>query len=224
MQQQSPSIHRLNATQGRMSISPGVEVVAARLDPGPRETCALSLWLSQAEQGRAARFRFDREHRRFVVARARLRELLAARLGEPPESIEFSYGRKGKPALAGRFAHSGWRFNLSHCEELAVYAFSRTGEVGIDVEAVHALPEADAIAARFFSRSENDAYRALAPGDKPLGFFNCWTRKEALAKALGEGLSAPIDAIDSFSARDSCWRLDSFSPRPGFVAALASHR
>src|SRR4051812_37838112 len=108
-----------------MSMSSEVEVVVAGLDPGPQNARALSLWLSPAEHGRADRFRFARERRRFVVARARLRELLAARLGTAPESIEFTYGKKGKPALAGRFGRSGWRFNVSHCEELALYAFSR---------------------------------------------------------------------------------------------------
>jgi 4'-phosphopantetheinyl transferase len=198
-------------------MSAEVEVVAARLDPGPQKARALSLRLSEAEQSRAARFRFARERRRFVVARALLRELLAARLGAPPESIEFVYGRTGKPALAGRFARSGWRFNVSHCEELALYAFSRAGEIGIDVEAVRALAEADDIAARVFSRREHEAYRRLAPRERALGFFRCWTRKEALAKALGEGLSR----FDSSCAADAGWRLHSFSPLPGFIAALA---
>ena len=205
-----------------MSISSDVEVVTARLDPGPQAVRALSRWLSEGERSRVARLRFDRERRRFIVARARLRGLLAARLGAAPESIELIYGAKGKPALAERFARSGWRFNVSHCGELAVYAFSRAGEIGIDVEAVHAVREADDIAARFFSRRENSAYLALAPRARPLGFFRCWTRKEALVKALGDGLSMPLAEVD-VSAAPPGWRLHSFSPLPGFIAAVA-HR
>jgi 4'-phosphopantetheinyl transferase len=215
-----------------------IEVLAARLDAPPDEVAALSAWLRDAEQRRAARFHFDRDRRRFIVARARLRQLLAARLGVRPESVELVYGRNGKPALARRFADTGWGFNVSHCDELAVYAFSRSSDVGIDIEAIRAVREADDIAARFFSRRENDAYRAQAAQDKPLAFFSCWTRKEAFVKALGDGLRVPLDQFDVSLAPgepaqilrvdstlgDACgWRLDSFSPLPGFIAAVASH-
>lgn len=233
-----------------MSVSPegspercfrdgAIEVVVTRLDPSPEAVRALRAWLSGAERQRARRFRFDRDRRRFIVARARLRQLLAARCRTRPEAIEFVYGKNGKPALAPRFADTGWRFNVSHCDDVAVYAFSTGREIGIDVEAIRAVREADDIAARFFSRRENEAYLALAPGDKPLGFFNCWTRKEAFVKALGDGLSLPLDKFDVSLAPGepakllraeralgdgSGWRLDSFSPLPGFIAALASHR
>ena len=201
-------------------ISSELQVVVARLDPGPHDARALALSLSQAERSRAARFRFERERRRFIVARARLRELLAERLHVPPESIELVYAREGKPALAERFARSGWRFNLSHCGELAVYAFSRAGEVGVDVEAVHAIAEADAIAARVYSRREHEAYRAAAPTERPLAFFRCWTRKEAFVKALGDGLAVPLERLDA-SAPPRGWSIESFSPEPGFIGALA---
>ena len=204
-----------------MAISSEVEVVAARLDPGPHEARAAALRLSQAERGRAARFRFDRERRRFIVARARLRELLAERLDVSPESIEFAYGAEGKPALAERFARSGWRFNLSHCGELAVYAFSRAGEVGIDVEEVHAVAEADSIAERFFAPGERSAFRSLKPGERNAGFLQLWTRKEAFVKALGDGLAVPLERLDA-SVPPCGWSIESFSPEPGYIGALAA--
>ena len=197
-----------------------MELVSARLDAPPESVRGLYARLCGAERHRASRFRLERDRRRFIVARAHLRGLLGARLDAAPESIELTYGRAGKPALAGRFAGSGWRFNLSHCEDLALYAFSRAGEIGVDVETVHELREADDFAARFFSRRENEAYRALAPRARPLGFFRCWTRKEAFVKALGEGWSMPPAEVD-VSAAPAGWRLHSFSPRPGFIAALA---
>lgn len=197
------------------------EVVMARLNAGPEEVRSLRARLSDAERQRAGRFRFERDRRRFIVARARLRELLAARLGVRPEAVELVYGKNGKPGLAQRYADSGWRFNVSHCDDVAVYAFSRSSDVGIDVEAIRAVSEADAIAARFFSRREHEAYSALSPRDKPLGFLNCWTRKEAVAKALGDGLSMPLDELDV--SRAPGWSLHSFSPLPGFIAALACH-
>ena len=203
-----------------MTISSEVQVVAARLDPGPHEASAAALSLSQAERSRAARFRFERERRRFIVSRARLRELLAERLDVPPESIEFVYGREGKPALAERFARSGWRFNLSHCGELAVYAFSRAREVGIDIEAIRPVDEADAIAARFFAPGERRAFRSLEQEARNTGFLRLWTRKESLAKGLGAGLAVPLEELDA-SAPPRGWSVESFSPEPGFIGALA---
>jgi len=214
------------------------EVVVTRLDPPPQALAELATWLSDAERARAARFRFHRDCRRFIVARARLRQLLAERLDVPPESVELGYGKQGKPELGKRFAHTGWRFNVAHSDDVAVYALSAGHEVGIDVEAIRTIDEADAIAARLFSRREHAVYLSLPPQDKALGFFHCWTRKEAVVKALGNGLSMPLDQFDvslmpgeparllgvAGARGDGCgWRLESFSPLPGFIAAVASH-
>src|ERR1043166_2141935 len=188
---------------------------------------------------RATRFALEPDRRRFIVVRALLRQLLAARLGVRPEAIELAAGARGKPALAGRFAASDLRFNVSHCQDVAVNAFSSGREVGIDVEAVRELPDADDVAARWFSRQEYATYRALEPGDRALGFFQCWTRKEAFIKALGDGLFHPLDRFDVSLAPgeparilrvedvpgDRCrWQLEGFSPVPGFVAAVVAER
>jgi 4'-phosphopantetheinyl transferase len=212
-----------------------IEVVTTRLDLAPEPSAELARLLSDAERQRAGRFAFDRDRRRFAVARAQLRQLLAARLGVQPESVELTYSAYGKPALAERFADSKLYFNVSHSEDVAVYAFSWGREIGIDVEAVRVIRDADDIAARFFSRDENEAYRALDTRDKPLGFFNCWTRKEAFIKAIGDGLYHPLDRFDvslapgeparilrvESTSGDECgWRMESFSPAPGFVGAV----
>jgi 4'-phosphopantetheinyl transferase len=207
------------------------ELVVARLDEGAEGVAALAPLLSPAETERAARYRLDRDRRRYIVARGRLRELLAERLGEAPRAVPLVQGKHGKPMLAGGALH----FNVSHCEELALYAFSADAQIGVDVEALRALREADEIAARFFARAEHDAYRSLAAENRMLGFFHCWTRKEAVVKALGHGLSMRLDSFavslaPGEAARvlqvNSCqgdggWRLHSFTPRAGFVAAVA---
>ena len=156
-----------------------------------------------------------------------------------PREVELVYASNGKPALAQRPGAADWRFNVSHSGEMAVYAFSRGHEVGIDVEAIRQVPDADAIVSGFFSRREQEAYLALDPGEKMRGFFNCWTRKEAFVKALGGGLSHPLDGFDvSLAPREPArilrvghmpgheagWCLDSFSPSPGFVAAVVAER
>jgi len=198
------------------------QVVVARLDPGPEETRSLRDLLSDAERERADRFRFAHHRRRFIVARARLREFLAARLGVHPERVELEHGANGKPWLAPRFAHTGWRFNVSHCDDVAVYAFSQGKDVGVDVEAIRPVQEADAIAAQFFSDGEREAYAALSPRRRVLGFLRLWTRKEAFVKALGAGFSMPPESVDLSSA-PSGWSVRSFFPVPGFIAALARH-
>lgn len=212
-----------------------IEVVVTRLDVGAEAVRASAALLSDAERQRASRFAFDRDRRRFIVARAWLRRLLSARLGVRPETVELVYGANGKPALAQRFADSDLRFNVSHSDDVAVYAFAARREIGVDVEAIRVIRDADDIAGRFFSRHENEAYLALGPRDKPLGFFNCWTRKEAFIKALGDGLYHPLDAfdvsltpgeparilrVDDTPGADCGWSLDSFSPVSGFVAAV----
>jgi 4'-phosphopantetheinyl transferase len=200
------------------------KILVARLDAPADTVHALSRWLCDMEQRRAARFRFERDRRRYIVARARLRQLLAAHLDVRPECVEFRYGANGKPALAPRFTATGWHFNVSHCGELAVFALSSEGEVGVDVEAIREVRDADAIAARVFSRRENDAYRALSADEKPLAFLQLWTRKEACVKLLGEGLCAPLDRFDvSLAPNEPCpWRLETFTPLAGFVGALAT--
>ena len=212
-----------------------IDVVGTPLKVEAEAVYASAALLSDGERQRASRFAFDRDRNRFIVARAWLRRLLAERLDVEPGSVEFAYGPRGKPALAGPLADSGLRFNVSHSDDLAVYAFSRGREIGVDVEAVRAMPDGDGIAARFFSHRENEAYLALDARDRPLGFFNWWTRKEAFIKALGDGLYHPLDSFDVSLAPgepaeilrighvpgDHCgWRLRSFAPFPGYVGAV----
>lgn len=195
---------------------PAVEVVASRLDLDPGAVDALAGWLHKDECQRAGRFRLARDRRRYVVARGLLRTLLAARLGTHPRSIELRCGAHGKPCLAPGSA-GDLRFNVSHTGDFALFAFSRGREVGVDVEAVLPMRDADAVARHFFSHSELRAYRALAPGAREAGFFTCWTRKEAYLKALGGGLQSPLSEFDAPPG----WSLSSFSPAPGHTAALA---
>jgi len=187
------------------------EVVVARLDAPPDEVRSLQASLCPHERQRAQRFRCEPHRRRFIVARGRLRQLLAARLDLTPEAVEFAYGANGKPRVLNL------HFSVSHCDDVALFAFSQASEIGVDVEAIRPIREADAIAAQFFSPSE----RLVCEMEKPLGFLRCWTRKEALVKGIGEGLSLPLERFDVAHAPG--WRLHSFFPLPGFIAAVASH-
>jgi len=191
-------------------------------------------WLSADEQGRAGRFHFERHSRAFILGRAVLRALLGGLLEIPPGEVRFSYGPKGKPALAD--SGCALRFNCSNSANLAVYAFTHGCEIGIDVEALRPIPDMEKIAARFFAAEEAGELMALAERDRPQAFFNCWTRKEAYIKAVGEGLAVPLSSfrvtlrpgvpaemlsLGGSAEAAQAWTLEEFAPAPGFVGALA---
>ncbi|HEV2800642.1 MAG TPA: 4'-phosphopantetheinyl transferase superfamily protein [Pyrinomonadaceae bacterium] len=154
--------------------------------------------LAPDETAKAARYRFQRHRDHYVAARGILRQLLGRYLDAPPERLRFTYSPYGKPALdPSTHGEPDLCFNLSHSHELALYAFARGRELGIDIEHVRADLAGAEIAARFFSAREVSALRALPTEETRVrAFFNCWTRKEAYIKARGEGLSHPLDAFD----------------------------
>lgn len=152
--------------------------------------------LSPDEHARAQRFHFERDRRRYIVGRGVLRDILARYLDRDARQITFTYTERGKPYLPAEPSMPDIRFNLAHSSELAIYAFASKQDVGVDLEYIHPVPELDQIAAHFFSAAEYQAIRSLSGGQKQLGFFNCWTRKEAYLKALGDGLSKPLDQFE----------------------------
>jgi 4'-phosphopantetheinyl transferase len=190
--------------------------------------------LSQDELSRANRFHFAKDRNHFIVARGLLRKLLAAYLGIGCGALRFSYGEKGKPSLEPD-QRGSINFNLAHSHGMAIYAFSRGRELGVDLEFIKEDLEAEKIAERFFSRHEVDVLRSVPDELRKQAFFNCWTRKEAYIKARGEGLSMPLDEFDVSLApgeaaallknhRDpaevSRWSMQSIPVLPGYVAAL----
>jgi len=221
-------------TYATCHLDDGIEVVVLGLDVSPDALQAAAELLSEPERDRAARFAFDLDRRRFTVARAGLRTLLGWRLGVTPGAVELTYGRNGKPALANDQAESELCFNVSHSADTAAYAFSFGRDIGIDIENIREIGNADNIASRFFSAAENESYHALAPADRSLGFLNCWTRKEAFIKALGDGLTyslrdfdvsllphepAEILRVGETPGAECGWSLRVISPGSGFVGA-----
>ena len=172
-----------------------VHVWRAWLDLRDDEVKPLASLLAPEESARAARFAFERDRRRFVAGRAILRSLLARYLNTPARQFTFDYGRRGKPQLADP-ALASWCFNLSHSQGLALYALALDHNVGIDVEALRTVPDADDIATQFFSPREAAEYLALPPAQREQAFFHCWTQKEALIKAVGEGFALPLSSFD----------------------------
>jgi 4'-phosphopantetheinyl transferase len=170
-----------------------VHVWRIDLEQQPERLEKFRTTLETHELEQAGRFHFEKHRRHFVVARGSLRYVLARYLETRPELLRFSYGAYGKPALPGQ--HS-LRFNLSHSHEVALLAVALNAELGVDVEHVRADFASEDIARRFFSRVEVETFNALPGEQQVAAFFRCWTRKEAYIKAIGKGLSQPLDGFD----------------------------
>jgi 4'-phosphopantetheinyl transferase len=191
-----------------------VDIWRAALDEQPDDVVrALQALLSRDETERAAGFFFERDRQRFVVARGILRMLLGRYLSCRPDEVVFSYGPNGKPALD---PETGLYFNVAHSEGLALYAFTRVGEVGIDVERMRDLPDWEQVAESAFSSHELAQLRACPPDQRRDEFFRAWARQEAVLKALGTGLGAIAEA-----GAESAFNVYPLDAGPGFAAALA---
>lgn len=125
-----------------------------------------------------------------------MRNVVGRYLKTKPEGLRFSYGPYGKPALDGEHKSSSLRFNMSHSHGVALIAVAETRELGVDVEYIRTDFASIDIARRFFSPREVAALNALPPEQQVAAFFRCWARKEAYIKAIGRGLSQPLDGFD----------------------------
>ena len=218
------------------SPEPGVRIWSARLDaPSSAEQAQLGSFLSAEERARAARFHFEKDRGRYVTARGLLRHLLACELRAEPSALVFEAGAKGKPMLAQPDGNSraGLRFNISHSEGEALFALAWQREVGIDLEAGERPGRTTdflALAQRVLSASELDNWRTLpTEAERRAAFLRAWTRKEAYAKATGEGIFnrlADVELItDSHAPKPYVavdkWIVHDLWAPAGYAAALA---
>jgi 4'-phosphopantetheinyl transferase len=213
-----------------------VHVWRAQLELPSSQVQRLRGILTNDELERADRFSFEIDRRRFIAARGILRSILSRYITIDPDHLRFCYNQYGKPFLAPEFSSYLLNFNLSHADCMALYAITRTMEIGIDVERVRSDVEYEEIAKHFFSVHEVAILRAIPTEKKPEAFYNCWTRKEAYIKAHGEGLSLPLDSFDvSFAPGEppvllmtknepqerSLWTFLHLNPSSRYVGALA---
>lgn len=147
-------------------------------------------FLSKKELIRAQDYRRDQTRQTFILVRGLLRSLLGYYLDYNPKNFTFNYNKFGKPHL------KELSFNLSHTNRYAIYAFALQGKIGVDIEHLRAILDFDNVAASFMSEAEIERLFELPPAIQPQAFFNIWTRKEAIIKAIGQGLSFPLKSID----------------------------
>ena len=191
--------------------------------------------LSTDELERAGRFHFEKDQKRFIVARGILRKILGRYLEIKPNKLRFEYTSHGKPVLATNSGYDTLRFNLSHSDAFALYAVTRDRNIGIDIERVRDDIDVEQIARRYFSQNEISSLERIHKNKRSEGFFKYWTRKEAFIKATGQGISFPMEQCDVtlISGKDlspitlpgdkregSCWYGQDLFPGCGYAAAI----
>lgn len=181
---------RLEANCGR------VDLWAAAVEPMQNEAAlaACRRLLSDEETAQAARFRFERDRDLYVVAHALVRTALSCYAEVPPWEWRFQTVGHGKPLIAAEHG-STLRFNLSHTRGMAVCAVTAAGEIGVDVEFLGRARSDLELAERYFAPAETATLVGLSPETLHDRFLQFWTLKESYIKAVGTGLSMPLDCF-----------------------------
>jgi 4'-phosphopantetheinyl transferase len=168
--------------------------------------------LSAEERERAARLARPGDGARWMRARGVLRELLGGYLERDPRALVFRLGEHGKPALASAELH----FNLAHSRDLAVYAFSLDGDVGVDVEYGREGLDVLGVARRVFGEADAARLHALPLPDRRRRFLRAWVRHEARLKWAGAGVFTAASPLPR-----APW-LGELDVGPGAAAAVAA--
>lgn len=213
-----------------------VHIWSASLEQPAEYREKLFLLLSFDERIRVGRFYFEKDRNRYIIGRGLLRCILGGYLRMEPSQIEFVYGQYGKPSLKSEMHDKVLGFNLSHSQDLALYAIGWNCKIGIDIEYVHPMPDMDKFAEQFFSPRESALINSFSAKQKEEVFFKIWTCKEAFLKANGSGLRIPLNQVEiSLGTKGSAilrsigsdrqqavrWHLETFIPAPGYQASLA---
>lgn len=187
--------------------------------------------LAPKEREEARRFAHEADYRRHVLGRGGLRMVLANALGKLPREIALNSAPHGKPSLEG----GDLEFSVAHSGAIVLIAVTVGVPVGVDVEQIRPRPDWRGIARRFFHADEVGDIEASNDADAMSAFYRCWTRKEAIGKALGLGLSFPLDRYRVSCRQDdkarliifpgeppaSFWTIADLDPADGYAAALA---
>lgn len=222
---------------GPLTAEPNtVHVWCVQLDIGPRSLHDYWGELSTDERQRGERFHFDVHRERFVVCRAQLRRILSRYLPIGSAEIRFEYEPLGKPKLCAKQTTQPLHFNVSKSDEIAIIGITPDRNIGIDVERIRPVADAEQLAERYFSAAEYDRLCRLADEQRNHGFLSLWTYKEAFLKATGRGLTFPLDQISialdgeaqprieaiKGSLQENDWQITRLIPANGYVGALAT--
>jgi 4'-phosphopantetheinyl transferase len=205
------------------------------LDQPADKIARLAPLLSQDEYRRAERFYRPADRRHFIAGRGILRKIISAYLALAPDEVRFDYNKYGKPSISEDQNRGALSFNLSHSNGMAMCAVARGRRIGVDVEYMREDFATLEIAERFFSKDEFEALKAEPIDQRTKAFFNCWSRKESYIKAIGMGVSYPLDGftvslapdaaptllkVDADAAEAARWKMYELDVAEGYAAAL----
>lgn len=217
--------------QAKITLSRSeVHVWRVQLDPTVSRLQKLVSTLSAEEIKKADRFHSNIDRLRSLQSRGVLRDILGRYTQIKPSAIRLTKNSYDRPHLTPR---NDLDFNVSHSSNLILIAIARERSVGVDIERLRSVANADGVAQQFFSGPENDFLQALPLAERQRAFFQCWTRKEAYVKALGTGLSTPLNEFTvSLANKDTpslvinnadefAWHVRELDAGDNYVAALA---
>ncbi|MFB8426343.1 4'-phosphopantetheinyl transferase family protein [Priestia megaterium] len=176
--------------------------------------------LSKDEIRRMESFKTYSLKNEYCFIRANLRKVLSFYLKEPPEQLKFFYNDFGKPYL-----NNAIKFNLSHTNDIAVIAVTKEYELGIDIEFIDEHIDISEVIQVAFSMQEIDLMSGLKGKEKYNMFYRLWTRKEALLKGVGKGLSLSPQLIDASNCTKiftgDNWEILELNVKQGYKSSLA---
>jgi len=171
--------------------------------------------ISQDERAEAQRFVNDDDRLRFVLGRAALRCLLSRATATKTAHLAFERNEFGKLSVPGSL-----HFNIAHSGDLIVIGLHKSSEIGVDVEALGRLADWRDLADHYLTEAER-ALIADAPNEaRAAAFLRAWTRKEAVVKAVGRGLSVPLASFAVLPS-DRMWHVAATGTGPLADRSLA---
>lgn len=224
-----------NGTRAALGQEPGdaVDLWPLELENGcPIERASWSNCLAEEEEEQARRYLRPATGLQFRHTRAALRHILADYLRLPPREVPLIRLPMGKPALPPDQGLAPLTFNVSHTANHALIAISFRREVGVDVETRQRTLDCVGMAERFFAPEEAEELKTVDANRQLEAFLRFWTRKEALLKGQGRGLSQdwtdvavgplrhPFVTVAS-SDRQTLWQVHDLTLPTPHVAAVA---
>jgi 4'-phosphopantetheinyl transferase len=147
---------------------------------------ALSEYLSDRERARAERFTHNSDHNCYVAVHALLRIELSKLMGIKAKSVRIAESENGKPFIPD----SDLTFSLSRTKNMFAFVIARDQFLGVDIEQIKPEIDFKNISLNYFSVEEHQSILSFKNvADQKRTFFEIWTRKEALLKALGIGIN-----------------------------------
>lgn len=219
----------INNRQKMKLLPDDIHIWVADLAISPTQSEAQAALLSMDECERAKRFHSSIHKNRFIAARYALRVILSYYLDQPPQAIQFGYSTFGKPYLLDLQA-SSLQFNLAHSHRIAIYGITLNYPIGVDIEYIQDVFPQD-VARRYFP-GEYDHLMQVPVKDRVKEFFHLWTRKEAVIKAIGKGLSLSLSSFtvslqqpsETIFLEKESWHLLSLDIHAHYLSALATNQ